>query len=450
MLAAGQPKNPQPASDADVACFACDVLEGKTSWIHRRKEAVEIESETRWRHHVSVDFGVPGRLFAGSDNMPSYCVPLLVLEKQPGQFSTFDVVDETGRSIPMPTKAENTGISALALVEGAQRAGQRLGQSIPKELEVELRYLACADQETAGSFLQGLYDGQTSQHHDAYTDVRNKLMEDSTFAWLIRTLAQNSIVVFRIDGEAGARRILKLSYNERIDDVTRMRKRPFLARIGAIFYRLGWRGYLMQKHAPFIGASSFHFELTSPEDLQVIEAGIGSDEPWAKDAHHVHLYQPEAEAEKSTVVFAQFRVRGASFSGAALIATVIAAILALAWSRAAELATSASSAPTLLLLFPGLIASYLARPTHPLVERLLNLARFALLGSAAAAYAGAARLALISTSHPASENSVVGWFRALTIVAGICAGILILAHLLPIRLSHPVRKLGRSLKNRLS
>lgn len=60
-----------------------------------------------------------------------------------------------------------------------------------------------------------------------------------------------------------------------------------------------------------------------------------------------------------------------------------------------EIAANPTSAPALLLILPGLIASYVARPDqHALTTRLLSSARRLLLGVALCAYIAAARVAL--------------------------------------------------------
>lgn len=440
---------PGVATPDEIGSFCCDVFwEERTGWIHRRKETVEIHSETLLRHQTSVDFNVPHALPAPAPrHRAMHYVPLVVLRKEPGRFTRFDVKDETGRSVPLPTRVRNAEVSRWALVEAARRTASRRGTTLPDRVRAELGFIATADGDAALAFARRLYLEPERRHQDADAPVRAELMRDERLKWLLRTLALGSIVLLKIEGEAGERRVIRLSYDEVVAQVTGIRRRRMLAMLGALSDRLGWRGYWLEVQSLFIGARNYHFELHSPPGLQVIEAGMSTEDPVSDDPHRVHLYLPSAEGEQSSFVYAQFRVRGPGFVGAAaLTAIVIVAALGGVWSFADRLAGTTASAAPLLLLFPGLVAGYLARPAHPLVTRLLNLARLALIGCAACAYVGAARLAVATSEHPATEHSIVVWFRWLTAVAAGCTLALIAARFLPLRSSHPLRRLARRLK----
>lgn len=100
-----------------------------------------------------------------------------------------------------------------------------------------------------------------------------------------------------------------------------------------------------------------------------------------------------------------------------------------------------------MLLFPGLVATYLARPEHDLVVRLLRVARFALVLTAVVAWAAALRLALLDMSTTVAQLNT--WFEPLAWVAIGLAGVLLASWILPLRLSHPIRRPFRGLALRL-
>jgi hypothetical protein len=103
------------------------------------------------------------------------------------------------------------------------------------------------------------------------------------------------------------------------------------------------------------------------------------------------------------VGYFQLGVRGQGFTTAAAVTSwLIALALAGCFWRARQLHEGTSSAASLLLLFPGLVATYLARPEHPLVTRLLVGAKIVLGVSAVLIYVAAGQVALASEQHPAN------------------------------------------------
>lgn len=430
--------------------FCCDVLlDGQTEWIYRRKEAVELLSESLLKHRVSIDFelGAAPRSQTDEDGSEARLVPLMLLRKEPGRFTRFDFIDEGGRSLPLPNKVYNAAVSGATLKEAARRtlAKTKPAQVVTPALAAELDFIARADTDLALAVVEGAYiHPRGAIATDPDSGRRKALYANPDFRWLLRTLAYSSVVVGRIPAQPAGRRVLKISFEEQVTDVTRVRSRRFFSLIGVAGYRLGWRGYIAEFVSPFVGAQSYHFELHAPEGMQLLEAGMVGLPAVRDNPRQVHLYLDDARAGRTVVPYAQFRIRGPGFVGAAFVtAWLIVLSFVGAWVSAGELADTVTSAPSLMLLFPGLVASYLVRPSHPLVTRLLNLARWTLTLAALLAYIAAAKLAIISHAHPASEQGLTKFFTVLTIISIVFAGILTLTRILPLALSNRARRLAR-------
>lgn len=424
----------------EIVALCCDMLlDGRTDWIRRRKETLEVLTESAIRHRMSLDLEVAGLPAVKRGDRTACLVPVTLLRKEPGRFTRFDFTDESGRSLPLPTLTQNASISANVLQEAATRVLAPNGPS--PELRAELALLARSEKDLALAMYRGAYvEPHGAVKKDADAEHRAKLMAHDDFKWLLRTLAYSSVVVAELLLDERPRRIVKLSYDEQVADVTDVREKPLRAKVGAWGYRLGWRGYITEFLSPFVGACSYHFELHAPSGMQLLEAGMSENPSKIEDRHRVHLYLDDALKARTVVPYVQFRVRGPGFVGAAFLTSLlIVGSLAAAWYEAPNLVDTTTSAPSLLLLFPGLIASYLARPAHALVTRLLNLARWALVGCAGLAYLAAGRLALVSSAHPADVQHLKLWLGASTITAAVLSAALFASWRLPMRLNSKLR-----------
>lgn len=384
-------------------------MSGRTGWIRRRKETADLISESLLRHTLSLDFTTAELPVTDLGDTSIAFVPVTLLRKEPGSFTRFDFVDESGRSIPVADRDRNATVSAGVLAEAARRT---LNRPITSTLGAELALIARSDKDLALAIVTGAYEspeGPITQDPDA--QVRQELWTNARFRWLLRTLARSSVLVAALPLDNRPRRIIKLSYDESIQDVTALRRDRWKARAKAIAHRFGWLGYQLAVYSPFIGAASYHFELHAPEGMQLLRAGLDDGTEGKLNRRRVHLYVATASKKESSVAWAQFRVRGPGFTGAAAMTSLLIFLaLAGAYWQAPQLKDTNTSAPALLLLFPGLVGSYLARPSHPLVTRLLNLARWTMVLCAGVAYLGAARLAIVTQAHTTSTHALRVFF----------------------------------------
>jgi hypothetical protein len=264
---------------------------------------------------------------------------------------------------------------------------------------------------------------------------RRQLNHDPTFAWLLWALADSSIVTIPIVAASGERRVVKLSYDVPVEEVD----------YPEFGYRYGFQGYLGYFDLPFIGSNTYHFELQAPKGMEVVEAGfIDSAEPktlrvMRGPSRRVHFYTEDARTARDALAYVQLKVAGSGFlGGAAFASSLVAASVTACWVFAGQLSHGATSTPSLLLLFPGVVANYVARPgRHPITSHLLSNARTVLVLSGGVALVAAARLSVISEQHPAAEGTLKCQFFILGVVAWILAVTLLAARSpwLPRRLS---------------
>ena len=113
---------------------------------------------------------------------------------------------------------------------------------------------------------------------------------------------------------------------------------------------------------------------------------------------------------------------------------VVVLVLALFVAFAGELAKGSSSAPSLLLALPGLIATYVLRVEEStMTARLLVWARAFLLLSAFTAYGAALRLGLDqpSSSNPVTACDLRQTWVPLLVIASITFACLLITRLYP-------------------
>jgi hypothetical protein len=435
---------PRPNNDAlGDACvrYMCD----DAGWIKRRKELCTVLTDRTIHHQISIDLEVPdGDVLVTDDEGRSVdWLPLFVLRKAPKRMTRFDFRDESRTALPLPTRAENAEVSVAAVQRLAAKtllASSQGATVLAPDLLADLDEIARADART-GRRLVAQRFAEPPSDREASND-RERLVRNRDFKWCLDLVAEHSIVMVPFVGARGERRIVKVSYDEKI-------AYPPRGWLPDWYEKFGWRGYLLTLDHPFIGAANYHFELDAPDDMQITDAGLITGGTQPLDAatgvrKRVHFYAPEAEKRRGALSFAQLRVRGRSFTGGAvLIAALIALLLSGGYCEAEHLAKGSSGAPSLLLVFPGLVAAYIAREEHPLVTRLLAFARRLLLLSAGLAILAAARLVIVTKEQPASHHTLEVQFGIAAIVAWAIVLGLLLTRQLPLKLTSRLRRKTR-------
>jgi hypothetical protein len=426
-----------------------ELLLGDMAWLHRRRELLELLDDTELHRQVSVDFSLP--LTLDGDPWPRFAregadakllgVPLLLLQKLPADMTNFDLKDESGRSLPLMSREDNALISAATLEEMARRCAPAvIGRELPDELAGHLRKIASCNAIEAQQHLER-FDQPLPE--DGYDDMREQLLDDPKLGWWIYALAQSSIVMAFIPETDDRRRVLKLSYNEPVESVS-------LWRMLAV--QFGLAPWDLWVENPFIGAANYHVECHSPPGMRAQEAGlldIEEEEVLDRDGpfvRQVHLYASGAHSRGRSLTWVSLRSSWQGFlSSATLIAAFVLTGVMVVWKSPEKIAENPSSAPALLLLLPGLVASVVGRPdAHALKTRVLSWARRLLLLSGFAAYAAAVIVGLTKKEDPGSPGHAEAvdyletWLRWPVYVAIGCFAAITFALILNMPLAHRV------------
>jgi hypothetical protein len=463
-----------PANATALGRIAATLLFDEPSWVHRRKETVRILDDTWFRRQISVDYEIPANVAShrtSRDGAPLYAVPMTLMRKSPPEYVNFDMRDQANAATALMTREQNALISLEALRWAATKAAVAGGQlahnsPLPPEVDDLLERIARRDPITAGFAVRAL----RSTSGDA---LKQSLFNDDRVMWLALALAEHSVVMVEVAAGDGRRRIVKLSYDERILN----RADQIADREQAREVRGGLRPYPVFIDSPFIAAGTYHFELEAPPGLQVVDTKMREygfldalrrvDEraPYARsleDPQHeeaasivrrgtrTHLYAPDATVTDRAEVDVLLRVQREGFvSSAAWVSSVIAALLVVFLVGLRPVVEHQGVVPSLLLLFPGFVATVVGRAAdHQLTIRMLNLARRALLASAACVFLAALGLAFSRTGDGHNPTTAL-WLLWLlvTAVAIYCAALLQLARRLPkIQPTQFDRRLGRSMR----
>jgi hypothetical protein len=313
-----------------------------------------------------------------------------------------DVWDESGTRLTVLNTRENGALAARALALLAAETGEVLSP----EQRQQLTAIAGENVELAKATLA-----------DALPWLDKALPEGTSGRALCEDLSEAFMLLVPIVYEPGRPRLVKWSIDEPIawyghnpQDETRL-------------IRWATALSLLDKVHSFpniaIGLSeSFHVEVVAPKDVEISDAIMiatrwrpaGADQPGritsevasvARQHERAHLNvgvladhgdTEKARGDTGTVVLTLRARRTGSFQGLWITALLIAVMLLVIRLRMGEL--DSTNAVALLLVFPALVAAYLARPgEHILAGRLLVGVRFVGLMASVCALAGAGMIA---------------------------------------------------------
>jgi hypothetical protein len=383
-----------------IGQICADLLLEPSHWIDRRKDSVTILDDTALRWQNSVDFELPTTVGPLERSRPEtgqalYCAPLFVLPKKPSHYMAFDLVDESGRSLSLTSRVENARISAAILKAMAEKlVTGTLATSVAQEID---EIALCEDLEGKRRARRLLMPISGDVAHPQWSE----LAQHRRFGWWLKSVADSSIVVVPYRGSPGQRKGIKLSYEVQFEVEVDLQ------------VLLGWKPYGVVLDQPFVEARSYHFEAKAPTGLRVHRASLSDDREGVDTTYggglkrRVHLYRRQSHAAGAAVGTLALRVSSDGFlTGAWLSAALVTAALLICDLSAEAIARNPTSAPALLLILPGLLASYVGRPDrHAMTSRLLSAARNLVLLCAVAAYTAGVVVAL--TGKSTDDDDVV-------------------------------------------
>lgn len=381
---------------------AADADNQSLHWVNRRVEQLEFLDERAVRWRVSVDFEVPETApltrVAGQDFR---LVPLTSWEKD--NLVAFDLRDEAGNAIWLPTSAETDGLLSSALIYWAEDILTRADQvqQVTPELAETLRAIVSAG-PSPWQKEEYRKPGKQQDEDDPFAAVCRLKLEkpgeqnaathylekapaelksgpdgsDRSFWRQVNELWRNFLIVVAVPDEPGTRRVIKMTFESKIY----FRKDRNWHR--RILQSIGWRAWELEL---FIGGrgGSYHLEVAAPPGVDIIRIHA---RPWTKAADraqpvvsyggsaHVHLRIPAHRPRY--LVTTRLRVSRPGWLTtcwlAGLAITGVLLVGALKLNLLLSNFNEAGTAATLLLALLAVLATMLVSPgAHPLASRLL-------------------------------------------------------------------------------
>lgn len=440
----------------------------------RRKERVALLDEAVIRRSLSVDYELPNDvqpIGTLRDEDVRYA-PLFFLQKGSERefdpkvltkpeplFANFDFRDAGGKSLSLPPRVWNAQVTGrlltLVVVKAAARQNISVDDNLRGLLEVDCDNLAASEQLAAVKWLSDLRNGRPTLVPGGLWGPDHLLLRqlytdefDSTVRRMLDVCAIASVVAVPLVGSEARSGIVKLSYDEQLEEMHASRLRERRVGVG-----LGWFGFELWFDTPWIGGANYHFEMQAPDGTEIYDAGlvgVGS-RPLHTDqipdrstrlarasgfATRVHLYAKHHPDNTRGLAWVRLRARRQEFvTGGLIAAFVVMAALWLAFKVRSQAAETPASVPTLLLLFPGALAAYVVRPgVHRVTQRMLRFARVVLMIASTLPFFAASAFA-VADRDPKSGHARVGafsgWWRDLAIAATVAFVLLLIARCFP-------------------
>lgn len=348
------------------ACFGLLFSQGR--WVHRRVEAISVNSSETVRRSVSVDFTIP-KMFRGQLEVPEakqWLVPLTTLPKR--QLWNFDLRGEGGEAVPVLGQGANASIAEKTLFAAALDAlGANHAEELAKTLRDAMTVVATARPKAAEDALAQIAEGAS----EAGGKDAKRLAENPRAALLLEEFAKRYLLIGMID-DIGRRRIIKYAYDHVLTRGPRERD---------LEQRLGWTPVVVETSVPSAArTASYHAEVEVPEQLRISGSFIYDEKTrdlyaFEGPSDHASLHAPNVPRSATPVLVFAIRPERSGFPVIACItAWITASLLTLgAWPGHLE-ARNADAAIALLLAGSALFAGAVASSG----ERLMVRSQFAL------------------------------------------------------------------------
>jgi hypothetical protein len=405
----------------DLGRLLWSLVPTQSTWVFRRVETATLVGERRIRRRMSVDCRVPPTVIdlAGQLELDRFMVPLRFVMRQ--SLLSFDL--HLGRNpVPLLTRDQNI-MATRALLHAAVEQCRR---EPDLALRTHLARVAQADTEAAPETLDvlGLSDDP----------MPGETVEEGLLRWAVTTFDQNYLLLADVALDALQDRTLFKITQE-------LPQHPVRSRAGVsmpVRQEIAWEPMSFVFDTPDVTtAGSYHFQFAAPDGLTISggfllaadDDGVGlhtfgtatsRTSVLGLNAHPSDV--PDSDSY-GAVVHVRPSPEGVMRASAAsaTMSTVLLLIAAAAAHRLDEIQLGPSI--TLLLVIPGLVSTFLARPgEHSMVSRVLRGTRVLSVLSALVIYTAAGMLVL-GVTGPALR---FGWL-SLALLSAFPATALLLA-----------------------
>lgn len=411
---------------ADLGRLLWTLIATQPSWIDRRVETASLTAERRFRRHMSVDCRMPPSVLelATDLGLSRFLVPLRFVTKS-GPMLAFDLrLDD--QSVPWLTRSQN----AMAARSVLYAAVDHLGPPLTPDLDAAIGDVAGADVAASDRVLELLGLNLPGDNGDFESlPAEGLAVPEELVRWLVTTLDHNFLLL----ADVGIPQVRRRTVFKITQELGLRVQEPL-----PILAQMAWEPTSFVFDCPDVTAtSSYHFQFVAPDGMIVAGGELfgaprdGDDDNG--DAGHVvgSLGEPDGEGDGDSGGESGIGGRTESFGISAsqgsvlglnthvwdvpeaetynvevlvrpspdglLRASAVSAgfstiLLFLAAAFAHRLDGGRLDASiALLLVLPGLVSTFLARPgEHHLVSRLLRGVRLLTLASAIIVYFAAA------------------------------------------------------------
>ncbi len=427
---------------AETAKVSLELLLRGSEWVNRRVETIELVDEVTVRQSMSVDFRLPKELPGGFriDGLDHYALPLIVLPRR-SDLAYFDARDESGRTLPILTRAENARINGRMLtvvaeqaVAAARKPGPATEDSLKRPLRLILAGLPGLPRNMATAMVRVLVEEDATLFEGS--DLTS-LLADDTFRDLLGLFQWASPIHVPLQASPGERRVIKVSWegrwgtwqpSERAQGLEASLRRGWNDVRGFA----GWRPEIRVLDLPQLGgAQTHHVQISTPAGVELSEVsapngpprvalpgGSGLPDPKTDPdqprsqavSRRVHLYLPAASEMRMGVLNVNLRTpRHGLLTGALLTGIFVTILLGVYAARAEEIIGQSDTGAAILLLVPALLAGFLVRPEeHAMARVLLRGPRLmtAALGALPLVAAGS----LVASPDQQQQGGILGLF----------------------------------------
>lgn len=366
-------------------------MASQPQWIYRRVETVSLIAERRVRREMSVDCRIPPPVIqlAGDLGLERFPVPLRFVMRR--SLLSFDLRLD-GLPVPLLTREQNITVTTMLLAAAVEEYGRDVDDDILAALsqvsDAGDRY---GDETLA---LLGLDEGSPA----------SMTPEADVLRWAITTFDANYLLMTDVPLDAARDRLI-FKINQEM---------PAPIQVGGLVRqirsRIAWDPMAILFDAPDVTtAGSYHFQFLAPDELTISDGGLFAQCDGVKQATPfgetvsrtavlgLNTHTPDVPDADSYVALVEVRpaidglLRAGALSAAA--STLLLGFAAV-FSNRLEFSEVGSST-ALLLVLPGVLSTFLARPgEHSTVAQALRGVRGLMLASAVIVYVAAAMLVL--------------------------------------------------------